>query len=203
MPRADFLTGLILFVLGIGMTVGGTMLPGPEEVSYIEVGGEPGKLPIVLGIIIALLAFILIFRAVKVDGLRLGNIAEGSEAGADRVAMMRGGLTALGCSVYAVGLISRKIGAWHIPYELATFAFLFLFVLAFEWPAAQESARWHREFLDRLLPAAGRGLDSLFMSVSPLRRAQSWLVVNAALYAALLTASVTYLFETQFLVTLP
>lgn len=203
MPWADFFTGLTLFILGVGMTVGGLMLPGPEDVSYIEIGGEPGKLPIVLGISISFLAFILILRAVKIDGLRPEQLAGRGQRDLDRIAIMRGTLTALGCSLYAVGLLGRKIGAWHIPYELATFGFLFLFVLAFEWPQASETASRHRHFLDRMIPAAGHGLDSLFSAVPASRRAQFWLAISAAVYALIMTIAVTYLFETQFLVTLP
>ena len=61
MAKADFLTGLVIFVLGIYMVFEGLRMPGAG--GFIEAGGEPGRVPVMLGAILALLALALISRA--------------------------------------------------------------------------------------------------------------------------------------------
>ena len=50
----------VVFVLGVFMAVEGAGMPGPEQVSYIEEGGEPGRVPILVGVILAVFAAILL-----------------------------------------------------------------------------------------------------------------------------------------------
>ena len=49
MAKADFISALVFLVLGVYMIVEGLRMPGAG--GFIEVGGEPGKVPILLGAI--------------------------------------------------------------------------------------------------------------------------------------------------------
>ncbi len=201
MPRADFVTGLVVFVLGVFMAVEGAGMPGPEQVSYIEEGGEPGRVPILVGVILAVFAAILLMRAVRDGGHRIWE-GEALDAQA-RIGAWRSLATAAGCTVYAVGLVGASVAGWDVPYELATAVFVFGFIVAFEWAAApgHGAALWARILRDR--PGFAGVLQSTFGFVSARRAPYVWLIANALVQAVIVTAAVTYLFEQQFYVTLP
>lgn len=201
MPKADFLTGIVFFLLGVYMIAEGAAMPGPAEVSFIEKGGEPGRVPIVVGGVIALFSLILLVRAVGDGGYRLwkaGSIDAQMQTGA-----MRSALAAAGCTLYALGLLGARIGGWHVPYELATVIFVFGFIVGFDWQEAREygAYRWSRiarrwpDFAAKLRGSSG---DRLVAAAPYL-----WLIATALLQAVIVTGAVTYLFEQEFYVTLP
>jgi hypothetical protein len=201
MPRADFLTGIVFFLLGIYMIAEGAGMPGPAEVSFIEVGGEPGRVPIVVGSVIASFAFILLIRSVGDGGHKVWQL--GGISSEMRTGTMRSAIAAIGCTAYALGLLGARIGGWHIPYEFATGIFVFLFIVGFDWQDAREygAYRWSRvarrwpDFARNLRSGAGEGL----IASAP----YLWLIATALLLAVIVSAAVTYLFEQEFYVTLP
>lgn len=201
MPRADFVSALIFFVLGVFMIVSGTRMPGQEEVSYIELGGEPGRVPILLGGIIAFFSLVLLIRSVRADGHRLW--VGRSVAGTDRVGLIRTLGAIIGCSVYAVGLVGASLGGWKVPYVWATGVFVFFFIVAFEWELAPRIAarRWAGTLEKR--PGLARWLQSTFGFLPPSRAPYVWLLVTASIQAVLVAMIVTYVFEKEFFVTLP
>ncbi len=201
MPRADFVTGLVVFVLGVFMAVEGAGMPGPEQVSYIEEGGEPGRVPILVGVILAVFAAILLIRAVRDGGHRIW-VGDALDPQA-RTGAWRSLATAAGCTVYAVGLVGASVAGWDVPYELATAIFVFGFIVAFEWAEApgHGAALWARILSDR--PGIAGAMRSAFGFVSARQAPYVWLVANALVQAVIVTAAVTYLFERQFYVTLP
>lgn len=176
----------------------GLQMPGAG--GFIEKGGEPGRVPVMLGTIIAAFSAVLLVRSVVAGGHRLGDlIGAGAE---NRVGLVRGIATAVGC-FYAVGLVGAHIAGWKVPYNLATGLFVFVFIAAFEWQAAVEAgaARWQR--LCARLPTVAGLLRAAFGFLSPRSAAFAWLVFTAGLQAVIVAAAVTYLFEQQFYVTLP
>lgn len=201
MPRADFLSGLFFFVIGLYMIVEGMGMPGPAEVSYIEKGGEPGRVPIVVGSAIAIFALLLLIRAIGDGGYRLSPRRELDEH--TRSGVIRSATTTVICTVYAVGLLGARIGGWDVSYELATAIFVFVFIIVFDWESApaRGSARWRQ--IQRYWPAfASRWRD---LSATGLTAAAPylWLIAMALLQSIIVTVAVTYLFEQQFFVTLP
>jgi hypothetical protein len=199
MSKADFVTSLIFFVLGLYMIVEGLGMPGAG--GFIEVGGEPGKVPVLLGVIIALLAIVLLFRAVVEGGHRLtqktaGDVDEPSGA-------FRCTITAFGCALYAVGLLGSTIGGWTVMYQEATVLFICLFIVGFEWQSAPElgQKRWSRLLEKR--PSVAAWLQSVFGFVTASQAPYLWLIFTALVQALLVAWGVTYLFEQEFYVKLP
>ena len=201
MAKADFITALVFFAIGVLMALAGTTMPGPAEVSYIEAGGEPGRVPILLGLIIAGFSLILLIRSVAQGGHRLTD-TEPLEPDT-RLGIKRSVAAALGCSVYAVGLVGLSIAGWKVPYELATGLFIFLFIVGFEWQMAQELAekRWQKIKTNR--PGLAKWISHLFAFVPAEQGPILWLLTTAFLQAVIATALITYLFEKNFYVTLP
>ncbi len=201
MAKADFLSGIMFFLLGVYMIAAGAGMPGQAEVSFIEKGGEPGRVPIVVGIAIAICAAILLMRALGQGGHKLG--ASLPVSGEMRSGVKRSAFTALICTVYATLLIGSSIGGWRVPYEAATAVFVFAFIVIFDWPDAAErgAARW-RSFERRWPGLAGRIKSSAGGSLAE-RAPHLWLLAMALIQAVITAAAVTYLFEKEFLVTLP
>ncbi len=199
MPRADFLTGLVIFALGIYMACEGLKMPGAG--GFIEAGGEPGRVPIMLGLVLALLALILVARAVSRGGHKWSNSKPLERD--TRIGVARSALAATICCLYALVLIGATFLGWEVKYSEATFLFLLVFVAGFEWQhAPQQGERtW-----SRLLDTAPRLAQALISRSSPFPKSVApylWLLLTASLQAALVTAAVTYLFEQQFYVKLP
>jgi hypothetical protein len=199
MAKADFITAIVFFLLGVYMVSEGLKMPGAG--GFIEKGGEPGRVPVLLGAIIAAFAAILLIRSVVAGGHRLGELmAAGPE---NRVGLVRGIATAVGCSVYAVGLVGAHIAGWKVPYSLVTGLFVFGFIAAFEWQDAAEAGTRRWEWLCRRLPVVANRLQAAFGFLAPRDAAYVWLLFTAGLQAVIVAAAVTYLFEQQFYVTLP
>lgn len=201
MPRADFITSLVFFVIGVFMIIEGAQMPGQEEVSFIELGGEPGRSVIVVGGIVGVFALVLLFRSVAAGGHRLKLDIE--IEGRQRIGFYRSIATAVGCSIYAVGIVGATIGGWKVPYDFATALFIFAFIVGFEWESAPElgAKRWAK--ISEKRPALAGFLKSTFGFIPPEKGPYVWLFVSAAIQAVVVAIAVTYLFEKEFFVTLP
>lgn len=202
MARADFISALVFFLLGVYMVYEGYAMP--DAGGYIEAGGEPGRVPVLLGYIISLLALVLLVRSVRSGGHRRSRTDQVEEADTDnRRGAARGLLTAVWCSFYALGLIGAGGAGWTLSYPLATLVFLFVFIVGFEWEHAAENAQrtWLRA--EQRLPSVTKILQRIFAFVSPRFSAYIWLIATASAQASLVTWAVTYLFEQKFYVKLP
>ena len=199
MAKADLITGLIFFFLGLYMMVEGLGMPGAG--GFIEAGGEPGRVPVMLGAILSILATILIGRSI-VRGARLIG-GDGQQSAVTWSGWVRSGLTALGCSAYAVGLLGGEIFGWQVPYRAATFVFVFLFITCFEWAEAPEMGRRRWVWLSDRFPATARRLGSGLAGVRQTWAPYLWLLSMALLQALIVTLAVGYLFEHQLYVKLP
>lgn len=200
MAKADFLTGLVLLALGVYLTVEGLRMPGAG--GFIEAGGEPGRVPVMLGAIITVLAAVLVVRSVRAGGHRW-MLDPGPGNSDRRIGAMRCAVAAALCSGYAVGLLGAEIAGFRVPYPLATFLFLAAFIAVFEWPAAAENgarrAAWARRRAPALIPA----IDAIAVRLPDGWGARVWLLACAIAQAVAVSWVVTYLFETQFYVKLP
>jgi len=199
MAKADFISALVFFVLGVYMIEEGLKMPGAG--GFIEVGGEPGKVPVLLGAIIAFFAVILLVRSVFRRGHRVWEID--AIASEDKNGIRRIVLTAAGCSFYAVGLLGGHFAGWEVMYHQATGLFIFVFITAFEWEFAPELGAQRWAWLNSKLPSLGRTFRTVFSFISPTQAPYVWIIAMALLQAVLVTWGVTYLFEQEFYVQLP
>lgn len=195
MAKADFITGLVLLALGIYMAFEGLRMPGAG--GFIEIGGEPGRVPVIVGGAIALLATVLVVRSVARGGHRLRR--EGPIADDERAGLLRCLGAAALCSLYALGLIGAEIGGLRVAYHQATFVFLVAFIVAFEWRFAPELAETRRAFFERRAPGLAARRAFATTGAAP----YAWLAALAIVQAAVVTWAVTTLFEKHFYVKLP
>jgi hypothetical protein len=199
MARADFLTALILLVLGVYMAEEGLRMPGAG--GFIVKGGEPGRVPVMLGVIIAVLAIVLLVRAVRQGGHHLAGIRIDDPD--LRSGTIRCALTATLCTLYAVVMLGATVGGHEIQYAEATFAFLAVFIIGSEWGFATELAIARRERWSRRAPRLTRAVQSALAFVPAAYAPYVWLVVLALVQATLVSWTVAYVFEYEFYVKLP
>ncbi len=140
--RNDFLQGVAFCAFGLYMAVEGFGMPGAG--GFIEAGGEPGRVPVMLGIIIGTLGATLMARSARaaLTWLRQRPPREVDDSINPRVALM----TAAGCTLYGVVLIGLQIGGWKVPFSLGTALFVFAFIVIAEWNMPERRAgrlpRW-------------------------------------------------------------
>lgn len=127
--RNDFLQGIAFLAFGIYLAVEGFGMPGAG--GFIEEGGEPGRVPIMLGAVIGALGAMLMVRSIRgaLDWLRHRPPKAIDATTNPRVALM----TAVGCSLYGAMLMGLQIGGWKVPFSLGTTLFIFAFVVIAEW----------------------------------------------------------------------
>jgi hypothetical protein len=131
MPKADFVTGLVLTLLGIGVVWASLEMPSFED-RNVNPYTAPGLVPGVLGAIILVLGSVLFVRAARAGGWRLSPRA--ARRGLAEPGVRRLVLSIALCLLYAGGLVGT------LPFWLATFVFITAFVILFEWPLAADRA---------------------------------------------------------------
>lgn len=119
--RADQVTALVFFVLGVSMSVGGYTMDR-LEIRQIHPASIPGLLPMILGALLALCAVALFLGA--------RNREDGPAD--DGVSLHNLGFAAFYTVVYALGLVGR------MPFVLATGLFISVFVLHFTYDRLAE-----------------------------------------------------------------
>ena len=165
LAKADLITGLVLVALGAATAVESYRMPRLEERS-IDPWTAPGIVPGMLGIIILIIGIALAMRS-GAAGALTAKAQPDVDAGEVRAARFRLALCLVLCLVYAIVLVG------HTPFWLATGAFVFVFVAAFEWRPGDDS------------------------------RARAIKIAIAATIAIATAVVVPFVFETLFLVHLP
>lgn len=166
-PRADFISSFLWMAFGSVVVVLSWNMDRLES-QGATLYTMPGLVPGVLGAIMFCLGVTLAVRAARDGGHRLFDTPWRWSSSA-RAAIPRVALTLLLSLGYAAGMI----GHGGIPFWLATFLFVFLFVLMFDWG----------ERRDRNETTKG--------------------VVLAFIYGACTAFVVSYVFQNIFLVRLP
>ncbi len=198
MPRADFLTGLVILAVSAMLIGEGVTLPGAG--GLIMKGGEPGRVPIFLGFVLAAMAIILVVRAISQNGhrLRLGGAVDAARNNATRRAV----LVATGSTLY-VALLGRSFLDISFDYTWLTFGFILAFIVIAEWELAPAIAERRMNALERRAPRLASRLTSAFDFLPRRRMPYVWLFVTATVQAALIAIIVAYVFEKEFYVQLP
>jgi putative tricarboxylic transport membrane protein len=154
--RADLVTGVIFLVFGLAVVAESYGMPRLEE-RNINPWTAPGIVPGMLGLVIALLGAALAFRSAAAGGLHAQSGKTPDEAVEARASLARLALCAALCIIYAVLLVGR------LPFWLATGLFVFAFIAAFEWPAADSKAGRLRMFAVAIVIAAATAIVVSFV----------------------------------------
>ena len=148
-PRADFISALIWMAFGLSVLVASWRMDRLESQGATAYTA-PGLVPGILGAIMALLGLLLAGRAARSGGHRLLSTPWRMPAGA-RVLGRRVGAV-LGLSlVYAAGLV----GHGGIPFWLATWLYVSLFILLFDWRVRSDKAEVRKGIILAMVYGAG------------------------------------------------
>jgi len=126
MPKADFVTSLVLLTFSITVIVLSIRMPRMEEVGA-DPYSAPGIVPGFLGVIILFLSIILFVRSILNKGHHPEITWHNLTMFVKDEAILRVLLT------IALSVIYGTILLGSIPYELATFLYSLLFVIIFEY----------------------------------------------------------------------
>ncbi|MDD3981934.1 MAG: tripartite tricarboxylate transporter TctB family protein [Spirochaetia bacterium] len=165
MVKADFVTSVIFIAMGIAILVLSIQMPTMADRNQ-SVYSAPGVVPGFIGIMITVLSFAMLIRSLKKKAIaefREGAIPKGSLSQETTKRII---VTIVMCLLYA--FLLGKI--W---FGIPTFAFIFAFILVFEY--------------DLKKPIS----------------AQTKKLLVAALIAVITTAAVMVVFQKLFLVNLP
>lgn len=126
LPKADFVTALILAVSSIAIVVSAYRMPRFEEVGA-QPYDAPGLVPGLLGMILLILSFMLLMRSIRQKGYVLG-VNPGSLATFFKDATVLRILITIGISMlYGMAFLG------NLPYVLATGLYVLAFVIIFEY----------------------------------------------------------------------
>lgn len=130
MPKADFLTSILLFVFGIAVLIASIKMPR-FEAQGANPYSVPGIVPGFLGVATAGLSLILFIRSVIQKGYKVGLTKEVLKGFLNSDSTKRFLLSLTLCVVYGVFVLGR------IPYHIATALFVLVFIIAFEFQLKQ------------------------------------------------------------------
>ena len=130
MPKADFVTAIVLIVFGVAIVVLSIRMPHMEELGANPYS-VPGIVPGFLGAIITFLSCILLGRSIRQHGHHLQLTRANVVVFCKDPSSRRIALTILLGTIYGIGLLGR------IPYVLATVLYVFVFVTLFEYDYTQ------------------------------------------------------------------
>jgi len=126
MPRADFVSSIVLIVFGAGVLWASLAMPRFEEQGGV-IYDAPGVVPGIIGILVVALAMVMLVRSVARKGYFLGltGKAIGGVLRDDQTLRMLG--TVVTCILY--GLVLLRL----LHFIAGTLIFVFVFVMLFEY----------------------------------------------------------------------
>jgi len=126
MPKADFVTSIVLFIFSILVIVLSIRMPRMEEVGA-DPYSVPGIVPGFLGVIMFFLSVILLVRSILKTGYKLDLDGVKVTAFFKDKASIRVLMTIIISVIYGAVLLGR------MPYVLVTFLYVMVFVFMFEY----------------------------------------------------------------------
>lgn len=143
MARADFVTSLFLMVLGIGVVAESWRMPRYTEFAS-SVWSAPGVTPGLIGLVLAILGAVLFFRTRRSQpGEAPGEAASGGAS------WPQAAIALALCFGFAAILIGR------IPFLLASFLFVMVFILLFDFIDNRDAYRDRLQSIRRLVTVVG------------------------------------------------
>ncbi len=124
--RADFIAAWLWVAFGLTVMIAAWRMDRLES-QGASLYTAPGLVPGILGTVLLLFGLLLALRAARAGGWRLGGVRGSASSQAWARVTRVGGFLVLGLA-YAAGLVGRG----GIPFWLATFAFVTVFLLLFD-----------------------------------------------------------------------
>jgi hypothetical protein len=156
MPRADFITSILLMALSAFVIIESLRMPRLEH-RNINPYTIPGMVPAILGVIMGVLSITLFFRAMRYGGYRLSKHAPVATSSASTGTAGNGSMQPVGfwrkpetlrvlltvgfCLLYAIILVGW---AW---YPIATFLYVFGFIVIFEYDRTKAPGEQKRIYI--------------------------------------------------------
>ena len=146
MPKADFVVSIVLMCFGVWIVTHSLQMPRFQEINA-DPFSVPGIVPGILGTIIFVLSLVVFIRSLYRKGYRL-NLNRQSVVNFLRdPSTRRLLLTILICIIYGLGMIG------NMNYYLATFGFVLLFLILFQYRPAEGIAAQGKILVLSLLQA--------------------------------------------------
>ena len=154
MPKADFITSIILIAFGAGVLILSRQMPSFEQQGANRFSA-PGIVPGILGTIIGTLGVVLLVRSIVRKGFRLAITKTGARGFLTAEMTKRFALTILISTAYALGLVGR------MPYAIATTLYVTAFIIVFEYKWKQSlRSQWKKVLLAVIIGALVGGIVS-------------------------------------------
>ena len=147
--QADFIAAWLWVGFGLAVMIAAWRMDRLESQGATPYTA-PGLVPGILGAVLLLFGLLLALRAARAGGNRLRTIRWAPDGQTRAVAMRVGALLALGLA-YAAGLV----GHGGIPFWLATFVFVAIFILVFDWTRRRDAGQTTRGVLFAVAIGAG------------------------------------------------
>lgn len=148
-PRVDLWTAAVFLAVGVAIIYAAWVMPTFRE-QLGQAYTAPGLVPMLYGIVIAVLALWLAARSIGRGAFRRGEkSARTRREGYSNARLI---LAAALCLAFAVGMVSR------LPFSIATAIFVFLFIMLFEWQKGQAWRQRARPMITAALTAAATGV---------------------------------------------
>lgn len=125
MPKADFVTSIILITFGGWIIVHAINMPRFKEFGANPFS-VPGIVPGILGTIITVLSLMVFIRSIRKMGYRLGITGSVVKNTIQNPSFKRMVATCLICVIYGSGMVG------YINYYLATFLYVLMFLVLFQ-----------------------------------------------------------------------
>jgi hypothetical protein len=136
MPRADFLTSMILIVVGVAIFWISLEMPRYEDQggSFLD---SPGIVPAILGLLIALLSIVVFIRSIVRKGYQLGWNK------ASLTAVLKDTKTIRMLVTIAFGVVYGLFLMRWLHFIGSTLVFIFMFIVVFEYDLKRPfAAQW-------------------------------------------------------------
>ncbi len=146
MPKADFVVSIVLMSFGIWIMIHSYHMPRFEDLGA-DPFSVPGIVPGILGLIIFVLSLVVFIRSIYNKGYRLGLTRQTVTNFVQNASTRRMLLTTLICIVYGLGMVG------NMNYYLATFLFVLVFLILFQYRPAEGFAAQKKMLVMSLLQA--------------------------------------------------
>jgi len=137
MPKADFVTAIILITFGAWIVVHAFQMPRFKEYGANPFS-VPGIVPGILGTILTMLSLIVFIRSIRKKGYRLGINVKVIKRILQNPSFQRMTTTCLVCVTYGLGMVGT------IDYYLATALYVFIFLILFQLDRSKPILVQHR-----------------------------------------------------------
>ena len=148
-PQADFIAAWLWMAFGLAVVIAAWRMDRLES-QGATLYTAPGLVPGILGAVLLLFGLLLALRAARAGGYRLGEVRWTPSQDTRAVVMRVGAFLVLGLA-YAAGLV----GHGGIPFWLATFVFVTVSVIAFDWTRRRDAGQTVKGVLFAVAIGAG------------------------------------------------